>query len=266
MQKSNHEGFSLIELLVVIAIIGILAAILLPAFSRSLQKARQVYCSNNVRQLGAGLQAFVSENHKYPLFVDAAFTTNNVPNNFNTWDETLGTQLGYDRHADKNFWNRGIWRCPGVSSMGILKTAFRSYGYNAFGIGATTNSFGLGGTFGFSHTVPVRYGHQKAGFPVVKPPVADSSIVSPAEMMAIGDGFNGNGNEIFSGQGLFWRHDSFTGFFSTSTAYARHQGCANVVFCDGHVESPTLKSLFEETNDTVLVRWNRDHVPHHENL
>jgi hypothetical protein len=28
-----------------------------------------------------------------------------------------------------------------------------------------------------------------------------------------------------------------------------------VVFCDGHVESPTLKFLFEDTSDAALARW-----------
>ncbi|MEI2723604.1 MAG: H-X9-DG-CTERM domain-containing protein [Verrucomicrobiota bacterium] len=46
----------------------------------------------------------------------------------------------------------------------------------------------------------------------------------------------------------------------------RHQGKANVVFCDGHVESPTLKYLFEDTGDVALARWNRDHLPHRERL
>ena len=92
----------------------------------------------------------------------------------------------------------------------------------------------------------------KHGFPVLKPAIPDKLVVSPSEMIAIGDGFQGNGEQIFSGQSLLWRHDSFTGFFDTGTAYARHQGCANVVFCDGHVESPTLKSLFVDTNATLL--------------
>ena len=46
----------------------------------------------------------------------------------------------------------------------------------------------------------------------------------------------------------------------------RHQGKANVVFCDGHVESPTLQFLFEDTSDAALSRWNRDHQPHREKL
>ncbi|HAO77970.1 MAG TPA: hypothetical protein DCQ92_03140 [Verrucomicrobia subdivision 3 bacterium] len=41
---------------------------------------------------------------------------------------------------------------------------------------------------------------------------------------------------------------------------------ANVVFCDGHVESPTLKFLFADTSDDALSRWNRDHQPHRDRL
>jgi prepilin-type processing-associated H-X9-DG protein/prepilin-type N-terminal cleavage/methylation domain-containing protein len=259
-------AFTLLELLVVMAIIGVLMALLLPALTRSLQRAREIQCVNNVRQLGLGLQEFVGDNHKYPLFVDAKFSPNGVPYDFNTWIETLGNQFGYNHHTKTNFWNRDVWLCPGVKAMGILKSGFSSYGYNAFGIGADTNSLGLGGTFGFTHTVSYPGAVAHAAIPIVKPPISDSLVVSPSEMMAIGDGFHGNGNQIFSGQSLLWRHNSFTGFFTTATAYARHQGKANVAFCDGHVESPTLPSLFEDTSDEGLSRWNRDHRPHREKL
>jgi hypothetical protein len=39
-----------------------------------------------------------------------------------------------------------------------------------------------------------------------------------------------------------------------------------VAVCDVHVESPTLKFLFEDTRDAALARWNRDHLPHREKL
>ena len=55
-------------------------------------------------------------------------------------------------------------------------------------------------------------------------------------------------------------------YIKNTQYYARHQGKANVVFCDGHVESPTIQYLFEDISDTALSRWNRDHLPHREGL
>lgn len=69
----NLLAFTLVELPVVIAIIAILAALLLAALTRSLERARHIQCVNHVRQLGQALQELVSENHKHPLFVGASF-------------------------------------------------------------------------------------------------------------------------------------------------------------------------------------------------
>ncbi len=89
-------------------------------------------------------------------------------------------------------------------------------------------------------------------------------------MMAIGDGFKGGDGVIWDGQPYLWRTYGLqdTGMYvgSTKRSYTRHQGKANVVFCDGHVEPPTLKFLFEDTSDAALSRWNRDHQPHRERL
>jgi prepilin-type processing-associated H-X9-DG protein len=89
-------------------------------------------------------------------------------------------------------------------------------------------------------------------------------------MMAIGDGFRGGNGAIWDGWPYLWRTygmqevNEYVG--STKRAYSRHQGKANVVFCDGHVESPTLQFLFADTSDDALSRWNRDHQPHRERL
>jgi prepilin-type processing-associated H-X9-DG protein len=194
--------------------------------------------------------------------VDAELDSSTHTTNFSVWAEAVEANVGgADIHSAPSFRGRGAWLCPGVKSKGVLGDAFMSYGYNAFGIGVSSNfSLGLGGRYGFAHSM--REGQP----PVVKPPIPVSEVVNPSELMAIGDGFHGKGVEISSGQDLLWRHNSYSGFHDATAPKDRHLAKANVVFCDGHIESPTLKSLFEDSADAALIRWNRDHLPHRELL
>ena len=56
------RGFTLIELLVVIAIIAILAAILFPTFAKAREKARQINCVSNTKQLGLAFLQYTEDN------------------------------------------------------------------------------------------------------------------------------------------------------------------------------------------------------------
>jgi prepilin-type processing-associated H-X9-DG protein/prepilin-type N-terminal cleavage/methylation domain-containing protein len=252
----NNSAFTLVELLVVIAIIGILAALLLPALMYSKQKAQRIQCINNVRQLGFALQSFVTENNFYPLLIDPPH---------GGWVSMLQhaeLSNSTNRTAAGQYLTQGVWVCPAANkpSNWPKDHLFISYGYNWYGLSgkADINSLGLGGHYVWDFPKNTRW---------PTPPVGEHEVTSPSDMMAIGDGFDGGNGVIRDGGMALWRTYGVEDYLgSTKRSFARHQGRANVVFCDGHVESPTLKFLFEDTSDAALVRWNRDHLPHREKL
>jgi len=257
-QRMN-PAFALVELLVVIAIIGILATLLLTALSRGVGTARRISCVNNVRQLGQALQQFVGDNHVYPLDTNPDFDKGSYPNHYDFWTIALEHELGKESSShEASFGSNGIWKCPSLKRPANFPSNqdYNSYGYNTYGMRSgksDTNSLGIGRQFGMST--------------ISAPPVPESEIVSPSEMMALGDGFCGCDNAIYGGEALLMRSPDVPYLDPlVQEPFLRHQGKANVVFCDGHIESPALKLLFADTSDEALSRWNRDHLPHREKL
>ena len=75
MFSTQRKGFTLIELLVVIAIIAILAAILFPVFSKAREKARQVKCISNQKQIILAITIFTQENDEKLPTADTVWTS-----------------------------------------------------------------------------------------------------------------------------------------------------------------------------------------------
>jgi prepilin-type N-terminal cleavage/methylation domain-containing protein/prepilin-type processing-associated H-X9-DG protein len=262
-------GFNLIELMVVVGIIGVLASLLLSALSNARAKGLQTQCANNLRQLGLAQEQFLSEHHGYPFPGENSSPPNGFPKE--GWEEALGPYVGGHRlNTNRNPWqSAGLFHCPAADPPSCSPTIYIDYGYNSAG---TSRLFDTNGSLGLSPWMGSSTndtGPQPVSPFEVNQPVRESQIASPADMMAIGDGFAGNSRIIADATSSLWRSAGLRQDFppgSSRRAYARHRGKAEVVFCDGHVEGPRLQTLFADESDAALSRWNRDHQPHRERL
>jgi prepilin-type processing-associated H-X9-DG protein len=245
-------AFTLVELVTVVGIIGILAAFLLEGISGAKGRALRIQCVNNSHQLGTGLQTFIADNHGYPVLWTS--TNKSAPISDRFWIGQLEREGLGDSRPAMNFFQKGVWFCPSARWSASMQRALAEaghhgayYGYNDDMLGQdlraknSTNQFGLQG-----HYDPVTHSFQ---------PITESEVAVPSEMMAIGENFDAS---------IIFMRRNVGSLARFSNIVTRHQGKANVVFCDGHVESPTVGFLFDDTSDTALARWNRDHQPHRE--
>ncbi|MEO7718921.1 MAG: DUF1559 domain-containing protein [Capsulimonas sp.] len=111
--KPARQGFTLIELLVVIAIIAILAAILFPVFGKAREKARQISCASNLKQLGLGL---IQYNQDYD---------ETMPCSNDAWGQ------GWAGKIYPYVKSKGVYGCPDDPTSPVSGTAKVSYGFNS---------------------------------------------------------------------------------------------------------------------------------------
>jgi type IV pilus assembly protein PilA len=69
---SNRKGFTLIELLIVVVIIGILAAIAIPKFANTKEKAVVAGMKSDLRNMVTAQEGFFSDNQTYATAFGAA--------------------------------------------------------------------------------------------------------------------------------------------------------------------------------------------------
>lgn len=224
-------GFTLIELLVVIAIIAILAAMLLPALRSARESAKKAICVSNLRQLHLAVISYATDNGE---ILPCAYYNVGL-SCWNFWHYFLMHSRGDT--CD----NKGMLPNPNYSiNSPTLLTVYNcssnpyrignwwetSYAYN-FGLGY----YPPGGTGSYS---------TKLGrFP-------DPSIVVM---------LNDAGVQGYYGFSAPNRPDYYTWYMTyhpNHVGFQWHNGVANFVFIDGHVETLTQQqTLDRHTKETI---------------
>lgn len=208
--------FTLIELLVVIAIIAILAAMLLPALSKSRESGKTTTCRNNLRQIVSCGQLYASSFGDY--FVPQRRPAPPEFSFFVNWhqDPFFRTLLGVaDRGEDGG-------RCDRYPLNRLCPTADPGGNVTTDGAAMAT-SYGMNCT-GFS-------GSRYWGYFLPR-------LSYPSRLIAFADG--GNWMIGWPGANPF---NNITAYGNFTVRYPHNGMAANIAMCDGHVKSVNYKAI-----------------------
>lgn len=219
--KPGAPAFTLLELLLVIAIIAVLSALILPAIQSARKKAKQASCASNLRQLQMATIMYLTDND-WRMF---PFAQNDAEGRLWYFGLETGYQVGAPegtRPLDKTRARLypyirsvgGIELCPSLDyHSGHFKLKFEgaSYGYGI-------NFYLLNKPFPRQKDSQIALFADCAQVNTFQPPASPSNPL-------LEEFYYINSHE--------------------KTAHFRHNGKANVVFCDGHVEAlePSPASL-----------------------
>ena len=207
MEKQIGKGskaFTLIELLVVIAIIATLAAMLLPALSRAKNKAQDVACLSNLKQLTLGWLSYADEHDGFMApnigggdagGLPGSWVLGNARTDVNTTNIQGGALCRYTP-------NPGVFKCPRdrFPVQGTSLPRVRSYSMDGF----------LGAPWHLA-----RYSH------ILSPPPSKVFVFIDEDAGSIEDGTFG----IYQNPYNLWEN----------LPSDRHDLAGNLSFADGHV-------------------------------
>ncbi len=256
MNNSAHEGrraaFTLIELLVVIAIIFVLAGLLLPALRIARGTAGRAACASNLRQL---YLANTMYHHDHEYFVPAAsdlFTGNRQrwhggrSSSAGAFDGAKGPLHSYLGRTEAVLECTVFRDFQSDSAANAFEASCGGYGYNAVGVGSLTYLQGYGPQ------------SQEEGMSL-------DNISDPAGTVMFADAafpqpYGSSPTHLIEYSFIepyFWvlGPGAPSGFRADPSIHFRHNGRANVVWCDGHISAEKMSAVGSGHFSAMDIGW-----------
>lgn len=210
----KKKAFTLVELLVVIAILALLAAIAIPFVRSSIEKGNASKCMANLRDLGAQLNGYAADKGHYPTPGD-------------------GNPIWLELQNWSGITNASTWLCPArfIKSSGT-STFTPAYSANARVFKA--DGVRIPAVPRPSQVIALIDAGQREinGTAIHQMTVTGAASQITADQPIVGKPITEPNTDIVSG--------------STAGVRYRHQGAANALFVDGHVESMKLGTILEK--------------------
>ena len=119
---TNRKGFTLIELLIVVVIIGILAAIAIPKFAATKDKAKLASVKTDVRNLMTAQEAYFSDYATYAADFSALQSKTNASLSTGNTASVAGVASGFTTTISNSSITTGFTQCTVQVGAGAAST------------------------------------------------------------------------------------------------------------------------------------------------